>query len=64
MRKSKNRQHNDQMKKYKQRATKHTHKTTDGVTFRIKTQDVYFIVWISSFSHTHVKQTSPFLGFH
>jgi hypothetical protein len=60
----KNRQHNGQKKKDKQRSTKDTHKTTDGVTFRIKTQDVYFIVWISSLSHTHVKQTSPFLGFH
>ena len=60
----KNRQHNGQKKNDKQRATKHTHKTTDGVTFRIKTQDVYFIVWISSLSHTHVKQTAPFLGFH
>ena len=28
----KNRQHNGQMKKYKQRSTKHTHKTKDRVT--------------------------------
>ena len=28
----KNRQHNDQKKKYKQRSTKHTYKTTDRVT--------------------------------
>ena len=29
---SKNRQHNGQTKKYKQRSTKHTHKTKDRVT--------------------------------
>jgi hypothetical protein len=29
---SKNRQHNGQKKKYKQRSTKHTHKTKDRVT--------------------------------
>jgi hypothetical protein len=28
----KDRQHNGQKKKYKQRSTKHTHKTTDRVT--------------------------------
>jgi hypothetical protein len=32
IRKSKNRQHNGQKKKYKQRSIKHTHKTTDRVT--------------------------------
>jgi hypothetical protein len=32
IRKSKNRQHNGQKKKYKQRSTKHTHKTKDRVT--------------------------------
>ena len=31
IRKSKDRQHNDQEKKYKQRFTKHTHKTKDRV---------------------------------
>jgi len=32
IRKSKNRQHNSQKKKDKQRSTKHTHKTKDRVT--------------------------------
>ena len=32
IRKSKDRQHNDQKKKDKQRSTKHTHKTKDRVT--------------------------------
>ena len=32
IRKSKNRQHNDQKKMYKQRSTKHRHKTKDQVT--------------------------------
>ena len=32
IRKSKDRQHNDQKKKDKQRSTKHTHKTKDHVT--------------------------------
>jgi len=32
MRKSKDIQHNEQKKKYKQRSTKHTHKTKDRVT--------------------------------
>ena len=32
IRTSKNRQHNGQKKKYKQRSTKHTHKTKDRVT--------------------------------
>ena len=32
IRKSKNRQHNGQQKKDKQRSTKHTHKTKDPIT--------------------------------
>ena len=40
IRRSKNRQHNDQKKKYKQRSTKHTHKTKDqGTRTPLRTGD-------------------------
>ena len=53
---SKNRQHNGQKKKYKQRSTKHTHKTKDRVTQTpLKTGgELRCSVRVSSFSHVYL----------